>query len=230
MCIDTSIEENTIQILYFLIFINGKSIDAYDSTKKFSFEVNDLDEIKAINIDFDETLVFLESRKILTYDVVTDDEETYLAYEGTFKIKIFSDFCFQLLSASKGNYEKLLEEKASILNYDPQKMDITISSANQKIKSIQQNIKENTELFNGIEPYIKELEKYLSSVKTINSNFTDVYKNIIAPITKESKNGVKATAKWAIISIIVSLIISLLIQNWTVISNLINYIIKKFLH
>lgn len=44
--------------------------------------------------------------------------------------------------------------------------------------------------------------------------YEDVYKNIIRPVQLEGESGVKATVRWAIISIVASTAISVALGNW----------------
>jgi len=106
--------------------------------------------------------------------------------------------------------QTLIKEKNDILSYNPETINESICKAQDNIKAIKDAIA-NTDLLASLLPTINQTEEYIKSVSEINNNYVSIYKNIILPIQKEGESGVKATVKWAIISIILSTIISTII-------------------
>lgn len=103
--------------------------------------------------------------------------------------------------------QSLIKEKNEILSYDPDSIKESVCKAQEKIKTIKEAIADN-ELLNSLLPTINQTEEYINSVSEINNNYVSIYKNIILPVKKEGESGVKATVKWAKISIVISAVIT----------------------
>ncbi|MFV5439474.1 hypothetical protein VXP84_07355 [Acinetobacter oleivorans] len=100
-----------------------------------------------------------------------------------------------------------------LLTFDPDVLTQNIEKAQNNLTSAKKEA-ENNELLKPILKPIEQIEKHFKSVAAVSQIYDDVYKNIIRPIQKEGEAGVKQTVKWAIISIIVSTILSIIIGNW----------------
>jgi hypothetical protein len=61
---------------------------------------------------------------------------------------------------------------------------------------------------------LREIQSHFDSISVVSEGYEHIYKNIIRPVQEEGKSGVKATVKWAILSILISTAISLAISNW----------------
>jgi len=78
------------------------------------------------------------------------------------------------------------------------------------------------ELLKPMESPLREIQQHFKSVSVVSSGYEDIYKNIIRPVQEEGRSGVKATVRWAVISIIISTALSWAISNFNKISALIN--------
>lgn len=109
----------------------------------------------------------------------------------------------------------LLENKLQdLIGFDPNEVKSNISKAQHDIDNAKKIAKDNKILEPLIEQ-ISEIEKNFKSIQVVANNYDEVYKNIIKPIQKEGEQGVRQTVKWAIISIVVSTILSFVIGNWS---------------
>jgi len=117
--------------------------------------------------------------------------------------------------AEKDGSRAVLEERLQdILTFDPDRLTNDILSANAQLKDARKAAEENN-LLKPLLPQIQTIEKHLRGVSAVAEQYEEVYKNIIRPVQLEGKEGVKATVRWAVLSIIVSTAISLVISNWS---------------
>ena len=100
-----------------------------------------------------------------------------------------------------------------ILTFNPHSLSNEIRETQNNIQDIHEKI-ENNDLLKGLEKPLRHVESYFKSVSKISNNYDDVYKNIVKPMQDEGREGVRATVKWAIFSIVASTFISLVISNW----------------
>ncbi|MGE8623868.1 hypothetical protein [Acinetobacter schindleri] len=113
----------------------------------------------------------------------------------------------------------LLENKLQdLLGFDPNEVKSNISKAQYDIDNAKKIAKEN-KILEPLIDQISQIEKNFKSVQVVANNYDEVYKNIIKPIQREGEQGVRQTVKWAIISIIVSTVLSFIIGNWAIIFN-----------
>ncbi|HWQ71146.1 MAG TPA: hypothetical protein VN370_02390 [Desulfitobacteriaceae bacterium] len=96
----------------------------------------------------------------------------------------------------------------SILTFDPNEMSATLQTAGKDIMTLKKAALTN-DMFKTLMPTIEKMEEYVRNVNSVNSSYVEVYKHIVKPIKEESTSGVRATVKWAIISIIITTIISI---------------------
>ena len=182
------------------------------------------------NIDFEKTNISHDLAKIVTNGNWLDsllykfDEAGVLKYEEIgedgFKPIIIAGITSNtyiyldgLISKLKDEYEDLENRIAEIFTFNPNVLSKSISATKLKLDSVSDLVK-NNELLKPIEQPLKEIRRHFESVYTVSSNYEDIYKNIIRPVQEEGRSGVKATVKWAVISIIISTILSLIISNW----------------
>lgn len=124
-----------------------------------------------------------------------------------------------LIESVNEEYDALESRISEILTFNPKLLSKTISDTQKKLDEVSAHIGDN-EILKSIEKPLKEIVHHFQSVSAVSSNYEDVYKNIIRPVQEEGRSGVKATVKWAVISIILSTCISLAINNWDEISAL----------
>lgn len=104
---------------------------------------------------------------------------------------------------------------SELLAFNPHKMTEEIYKIESSIQETKNKIQGDPILKSLIEP-LSKIEQTFASIVKVTENYEDVYKSIILPVKEEGKSGVRQTVKWAIISIILSSIISIII---TVLSN-----------
>ncbi|MGM0906165.1 MAG: hypothetical protein ACQEVQ_06510 [Pseudomonadota bacterium] len=124
-----------------------------------------------------------------------------------------------LIESVNEEHDALENRISEILTFNPKLLSKTISDTQAKLDEVAAHIGGN-ELLKPIEKPLKEIRHHFQSVSAVSSNYEDIYKNIIRPVQEEGRSGVKATVKWAVISIILSACISLAINNWNTISAL----------
>lgn len=69
----------------------------------------------------------------------------------------------------------------------------------------------NSETLAPLTRLIDELDSHFSPIKSVLGNFEQVYQGLIKPMQEQSKIGIRQTAVWAIISIVVSAAVSVLV-------------------
>lgn len=106
------------------------------------------------------------------------------------------------------NDQNLLNERVTtLLNHDPNKLMGEIAKTQNHIQEAKEKIHKN-ELLKSLERPLIDIEEHFNSIRKVAENYDDVYKNILRPVQEEGKSGVKATVRWAIISIVASWILS----------------------
>ncbi|GKV95432.1 hypothetical protein H2Y56_00500 [Pectobacterium aroidearum] len=131
------------------------------------------------------------------------------------------EYLISLVNSVNEEFDYLEERISEILTFNPKQLSKTISETKTKLNEID-GIISNNEILKPIGKSLKEIRHHFNSVSIVFSNYESIYKNIIRPVQKEGRLGVKATVQWAIISIIISTCISLAINNWLKISQLLS--------
>ena len=188
------------------------------------------------NVDFEKTGISADLGKIVWNGNWTDsllyklNEAGVLHYEEIgedgFKPIVIAgvsshthEYLCGLLESVKQEHEALKARITEILTFNPDQLSKTISETQSKLDDVSKHIHDN-ELLKPIEKPLNEIRHHFESVNRVASNYEDIYKNIIRPVQEEGRSGVKATVKWAIVSIVLSTCISLAISNWNKISEI----------
>jgi hypothetical protein len=100
-----------------------------------------------------------------------------------------------------------------ILTFNPDRLRSEIADAEAQLVDAKEKVKAN-EMLRPLVRQIETIEKHFHGVAAVAERYEEVYKNIIRPVQLEGEAGVKATVRWAIYSIIVSTLLSLVIGNW----------------
>lgn len=124
-----------------------------------------------------------------------------------------------LVSSIQDDYDSMEQRITEILTFNPEQLSETVSDTQRKLDEVSRQISSN-ELLKPLERPLSEIRHHFSSVNTVSKHYEDVYKNIIRPVQDEGRTGVRATVKWAIISIVVSTALSFLVSNWDTLSTL----------
>lgn len=116
----------------------------------------------------------------------------------------------QLLNclAQLGSDRNLLDQRITLLlSHDPQKLKSYIENSKNHISEAMEKINKN-ELLGPLMKPLKNIEAHFDSISRVAEVYDDVYRNIVGPIQQEGRSGVKATVRWAIISIILSALLT----------------------
>lgn len=169
------------------------------------------------NVNFLERKLYeFSEENVIYFEMIGDDGFKPITLMG------ITEKTHEYLSELMGILESevlLLENKLQdLLGFDPNEVKSNISKAQYDIDNAKKIAKENKILEPLIEQ-ISQIEKNFKSVQVVANNYDEVYKNIIKPIQREGEQGVRQTVKWAIISIVVSTVLSFIIGNWSIIFN-----------
>lgn len=192
-------------LLLALKYSKNGALDDQDTTNYEAF-VNELEQLKIIT--HEQAWDFFDSlgeKNIIEYDfwrgimIITITQNTY-------------QHLINLITHLK--IEKLILDKRidEILTFNPHTLSKEIQETQNKIQEIRHQI-ENNDLLRGLENPLNHVGYYFNSVSKISNNYDDIYKNIVKPIQTEGREGIKATVKWAIISIVISTLLSFIIGN-----------------
>ncbi|MEC4718264.1 hypothetical protein RY831_03830 [Noviherbaspirillum sp. CPCC 100848] len=120
--------------------------------------------------------------------------------------------------------DKLLEEidnemiglerrLAEILTFDPEKLKAEIRDAETQLQAAR-DAAQRQDLLRPLLPQIATIATHFQGVSAVAERYEDVYKNIIRPVQLEGESGVRATVRWAVISIVASTVLSFAVSNW----------------
>lgn len=158
----------------------------------------------------------LDERKILTYEEVGDEgfapirichisASTYV-YFKTLLVQTSTEK--DALSKSVQQLNTRIQE---ILTFDPNRFSKQIIATQTTIDELKKKISSN-DILKSLSKPLTEIEKHFQDLRQVSDNYEQIYKNIILPVKEEGRSGVRQTVKWAIISIVVSTILSGLIS------------------
>jgi hypothetical protein len=94
----------------------------------------------------------------------------------------------------------------------------SIDSTNGKIAEIEKVIN-GSEVMESLAKPLSQIKSNFASLAVVTNNYDEVYKNIIKPIQNEGRSGIKATVRWAVISIIISGFLSWAVGKYTSVSD-----------
>ena len=177
----------------------------------------DLSKIISNGNWIDSLLYKLNDEGILSYEEIGEDGFAPIIMAGI--TEKTHEYILALVSALEAERASLETRITEILPFNPSLLSKSITETKEKLDEVDSHIKGNDMLAPMAKP-LKEIRHHFESVSAVSSNYEDIYKNIIRPVQEEGRSGVKATVKWAIISIFLSTGLSLIISNWTKISSL----------
>lgn len=90
-----------------------------------------------------------------------------------------------------------------ILSHDPEKLKNDIEKSKEHIFEVRKKIN-SSEMLRPLDKQLSSIEAHFNSIGRVADIYDDVYKNILKPVQEEGCSGVRATARWAIFSIILS--------------------------
>ncbi|MFT6843463.1 MAG: hypothetical protein ACJASR_002244 [Psychroserpens sp.] len=98
-----------------------------------------------------------------------------------------------------------------ILTFDPKRLSDKLNETKITIANTKEQLKSNP-LLQPLALQLEQIEIHFKSLSKVANNYEEVYKNIILPVKEEGSSGVRQTVKWAIISIIISTLLSVIIS------------------
>jgi hypothetical protein len=189
------------------------------------------------NIDFNETPIFselhkvvangnwlnsllyrLNSARIVHYEEVGEDGFAPIIFGGITNTTY--EYLIGLVESVEVEYHSLEQRITEILTFNPNQLSKKISDTKKKLDEVEYLI-EGNELLKPMRLPLREIQTHFKSVSTVSNGYEDIYKNIIRPVQEEGRSGVRATVRWAVISIIISTALSWAISNYDKISVLV---------
>lgn len=130
--------------------------------------------------------------------IVNDDTHRYLA---------------GLAEKLEAEYVALDKRITDILTFNPSALTNRITDTKRQIDEVKKHVASN-DLLKPLAGPLREIQSHFDSISVVSEGYEHIYKNIIRPVQEEGRSGVKATVKWAILSIVISTVISLAVSNW----------------
>ncbi|MDM1280647.1 hypothetical protein [Acinetobacter indicus] len=155
----------------------------------------------------------LNQEKVIYFEMIGEDGFKPITLMGI--TEKTHDYLSELMRILEREVLFLESKLRDLIGFDPNEVKSNISKAQYDIDNVKKIAKENKHLEFLVDE-ISKIEKNFQSVQVVANNYDEVYKNIIKPIQKEGEQGVRQTVKWAIISIVVSTLVSFLIGNWSI--------------
>ena len=175
-------------------------------------------EINCNQIDF--MMKKLGEERVIGWNVFGDDDMSYPDFEFTYNRSTFEFIRKQIIQRLRDDRQSLLErvnnlekELKSVYGFSPSLINKKINDTNENIEKLLATIKEN-KMLSSLEEPVLEFAEYTKKIKGINKSYQNIYEIVLKPIQKEGEKGIKATVRWAIISIVVATLISTAISNW----------------
>ncbi|OPK07336.1 hypothetical protein HFV04_003370 [Pseudomonas sp. BIGb0427] len=135
--------------------------------------------------------------------IVNDDTHRYVA---------------GLAEKLEAEYVTLDKRITDILTFSPSALTSRIADTKRQIDEVKKHVASN-DLLKPLANPLREIQSHFDSISVVSEGYEHIYKNIIRPVQEEGRSGVKATVRWAILSIVISTLISLAISNWPSLEN-----------
>ena len=177
-------------------------VDYYDSN--FSEIIDNRNTLVDLLYDLDEA-------NIIYFEMIGEDGFRPIVMTGISENT--HAYLLGLISELETERTSLESRITEILTFNPNLLSKNISETKVKLDEVSSLIK-NNDLLEPMTKPIKDIRHHFESVSVVASNYEDVYKNIIRPVQEEGRSGVRETVKWAIISIVISTLLSLVLNNW----------------
>jgi len=168
----------------------------------------------------DQHLYGLNEAGFIYYEEVGEDG--FAPYIGAGCTKRTATHLAELLEEIESELACLRRRISEILTFDPDRLKTEISGAEIQLSAARKSAEKN-DLLKPLLGHISEIEKHFRAVSSVAAKYDDVYKSIIRPVQLEGESGVKATVRWAIISVVVSTAISVALGNWKEFVELFNW-------
>lgn len=123
-----------------------------------------------------------------------------------------------LAEKAEAEYVALDKRITDILTFNPRALTNRITETKRQIDEVNKHLASN-EVLKPLATQLRDIQSHFDSIRVVSEDYEHIYKNIIRPVQEEGKSGVKATVKWAILSIVISTAISLVIGNWSLVKD-----------
>ena len=158
----------------------------------------------------------LAEKHVLDYDEIGDEGSAPIVM--CFITPQTTDYLRKLIHDLESDRKNASEEISAlqtrireILTFDPQKLSKEINATASTIAQTRLQLQANPVLA-PLLPQLNQIETHFESLSMVANHYENVYKNIVLPVKEEGRSGIRQTVKWAIISIIVSTILSAVIS------------------
>lgn len=199
-----------------LTMIRHAGADGYIDAKKEAFW-SELNAIYSNGNNLDSRLYELNDNGVINYEEIGEDGFAPIVIAGI-KDQTHAHLS-ALISTIEAETIELEKHIKEILTFDPEQMTAEIEKAQRQLVEAKTAATANEMLKPILKP-IGEIERHFASVVEVSKSYDNVYKNIIRPVQREGQEGVRATVRWAIISIVLSTMFSVAISNWSKLSEL----------
>lgn len=159
----------------------------------------------------DQHLYELNEAGLIYYEEVGEDG--FAPYIGAGCTKKTRAHLAALLEEIECDLISLRSRISEILTFDPDRLKKEISGAEDQLMEARKSAEES-ELLKPLLCHISEIENHFRGVSAVAGKYEDIYKNIIRPVQLEGESSIKATVRWAVISIVASTAISVALGNW----------------
>lgn len=186
-------------------------------------------DFKATNISHDLSILNIESNALDTF-LLQATEKGVIGYEeigdeGFEPIIIASInpsvhlYLLEKMNGIEKEMQDINHRLTSILNFNPAQLSKEISLTQKKLIEVKEKIR-GDKVLESLNVPINLIATHFEGVKRVSESYEEIYKNIIRPVQEEGRHGIRATVKWAILSVVISSVISIIIGNWGTIVNL----------
>ncbi len=204
------------EIKILLVFIKHAGLNGSIDTQETDFLL-DLNNIVENGYNLDVCLYELNNGGILNYDEIGDDGFAPIVLAGL--TKNTHAHLSQLIFQFEQEAIELERQLKELLTFDPEKITAQIEEAQEQLRQAK-TVAESNALLKPILQPIADIQRHFESVVAVSGTYENIYKNIIRPVQREGEAGVKATVRWAIISIVLSTFLSVAIGNWNELTKL----------
>ena len=193
------------------IFVILELIKKADNDGSVDYDTLDFDSIIDNGNTLERLLYDLNKANIINFEMIGEDGFRPIILTGINENT--HAYLLGLISELETERISLESRITEILTFNPNLLSKNVNETKIKLDEVDNLIK-NNKLLAPMEQPISDIRRHFESVSVVASSYEDIYKNIIRPVQEEGRSGVRETVKWAIISIVVSTIISLVLNNW----------------
>lgn len=195
-----------------------------DEKFEFKFWENDVQELFGVDDMLLEKYLYEISGENFEFEVLSDDG-LQAQFFGSIKDTQSSLELLQrahnrvlkekdtTIQSQASRIKELEDNIENILSFNPDKLGNQIHKALKDVNDISELISKNENL-KSLSESVNDIKKHLGNVTTVNDEYIEIYKHIIKPIEKQSKQSAKHTAWWGIIGIIITTIVSIILQYY----------------